>query len=77
MKRLMGIFIVSQTILFGVLIYQIQNLSDSIKEAASFVATKEGTLSWGGNIPKVSVFLLSALMVLGLFLILSKNKSEY
>ncbi|TCI25592.1 hypothetical protein EVJ27_12925 [Exiguobacterium sp. SH3S2] len=73
MKRLVGLLIITQTILFGMLIFQLNELADSVLQAASYVATQEGSLAWGGNISPWFLFLLLGLTLLGAYLTFSKE----
>lgn len=76
MKRLIGILIFVQAIFVAIICYQIKILSDSVLQAASFMELSGGTLAWGGNLPLLSILLLSALALLGIFLMFSpKNES--
>ncbi|RTR26583.1 hypothetical protein EKG37_21175 [Robertmurraya yapensis] len=75
MRDLLGYFLIAQAIITGIIAYSIQQLSDSIKASASYIATKDGQLSWGTDfgIPTVSLFLLIAVAGLGIFLIVMKK----
>lgn len=55
--------------------YSLQELSDSIKASAAYIATNSGQLSWGTDyrIHTNSLLLLFAVAAIGLFLIVKKN----
>jgi hypothetical protein len=76
MKRFIGFFIVTQAIFTGIIVYAINDLSNSIKQSAAFVANKEGVLATGNGIPIVSLVVLIAVIILGLYLIISKEKGN-
>lgn len=75
MKRLIGIFIIAQAVFVGILCYQLQLLADSILKAASFGFRDLEETGWIGNLPAASVLLLGAMVLVGLYLILSKQES--
>ncbi|MFX3623193.1 MAG: hypothetical protein ACE3JP_03875 [Ectobacillus sp.] len=74
MKRLIGILITVQAILTGIIVYSIERVSDSVKQSASYIATKEGTLGWGEGMPAISLVLITLVIVVGLYLIIRKEK---
>jgi hypothetical protein len=75
MKDLLGYFLIAQAIITGIVVYTIQQLSDSIKASASYIVANGGELSWGTDfgIPTFALFLLIAVAGLGVFLIVSKK----
>ncbi|PSL40096.1 hypothetical protein B0H99_106109 [Planomicrobium soli] len=75
MKRLIGIFIIAQAVFVGIICYQLQLLADSILEAASFGFRETEGTGWLGNLPAISVLLLGAMVLVGVYLMLSKNES--
>ncbi|TXC81584.1 hypothetical protein FS935_22035 [Metabacillus litoralis] len=75
MRDLLGYFLIAQAIITGIIVYSIQQLSDSIKASASYMASNEGSLSWGTDfgMPTVALILLFVVTGLGLFLIVNKK----
>jgi hypothetical protein len=76
MKRLIGIFIIVQAVFVGILCYQLQLLADSILKAASFGLREPEETGWIGNLPAMSVLLLGAMVLIGVYLMLSKNENS-
>lgn len=76
MKRLIGIFIIVQAVFVGILCYQLQLLADTILKAASFGFLEQEQTGWIGNLPTISLVLLAAMALVGLYLALSKNGSS-
>ncbi|WP_251128891.1 hypothetical protein [Exiguobacterium sp. s152] len=74
MKKLIGILIISQTVLFGLLLNQLNQISHSIIQAGAYVVAKEGTMAWGGNLPTPYFVLLGALIILGAVLVFTEDK---
>lgn len=74
MKKLIGILIISQTVLFGLLLTQLNNISHSIIQAGAYVVAKEGNMAWGGNLPTPYFVLLGALIILGAVLVFTEDK---
>lgn len=73
-RDLLGYFFIVQAIITGIIIYSIQQLSESMKASAAFIANG-GELSWGTDFG-VPIFVLLLLVVvagLGLFLIVKKK----
>ncbi|MDN7242482.1 hypothetical protein QWY14_11770 [Planococcus sp. N028] len=75
MKRLIGIFIIAQAVFVGILCYQLQLLADSVLKAASFGLRDVEQTGWIGNLPAMSVLLLVAMVLVGVYLMLSKSES--
>jgi len=75
MRRLIGIFIIAQAVFVGILCYQLQLLADSILEAASFGLRDLEETGWIGNLPAISVLLLVAMVLVGVYLMVSKNEN--
>ena len=75
MKEILGYFLIAQAIITGIIVYAIQQLSDSIMASAAYLTTKEGTLALGNDfgIPKFALFLLIVVIGLGIFLIIKKK----
>jgi hypothetical protein len=75
MKDLLGYFLIAQAIITGIIVYSIQQLSESIKASAAYIITKEGQLSWGTQfgIPTFAWLLLIVVVALGIFLIVKKK----
>ena len=76
-KDLLGYFFIVQAVITGIIVYSIQQLSDSIKASAA-VISNGGELSWGTDfgMPIFVLLLLIAVAGIGLLLIVKKNKSE-
>ncbi|TWT00511.1 hypothetical protein [Planomicrobium sp. CPCC 101079] len=75
MKRLIGIFIIAQAVFVGILCYQLQLLGDSILQAASFGFLEVEEAGGFGNLPTISLVLLAAMALIGLYLMFSKNET--
>ncbi|MCM3570925.1 hypothetical protein [Neobacillus mesonae] len=67
MRDALDYFLIAQAIITGIIVYSIQQLSDSIKASASFIATRDVQLSWGTElgIPTISLILLIGVVGLG------------
>lgn len=73
MKEVVGCILIVQAILTGIIVYSIQQLSNSIKESAAYTVSKEGQLSWGSDFPLIVLFLLILVIGIGVFLINRKK----
>lgn len=73
MKGIAGYIVIVQAILTGIIVYSLQQLSDSIKASAAYAVTKEGQLSWGTNFPLIILLFLILVVGIGLFLIVRKK----
>ncbi|WP_251127406.1 hypothetical protein [Exiguobacterium sp. s63] len=74
MKKLIGIAIIVQTVLFGMLLIQLESLSDTIAQTGAYIATNNGTVDWGAGLPIPFFILLGALIIIGVKLVFSKEK---
>lgn len=75
MREIVGYVLVAQAILTGIIVYTIMRLGDSIKEAAAYVGTGEGTISWGSDFPLIFWILLLTVAGFGIVLILRKGSN--
>ena len=73
MRDLLGYFLIAQAIITGVIVYSIQQLSDSIKESAAWIANPEGSMLWGADLPAFVVWSLMVVVGLGIFLVVKKK----
>ncbi|WP_235195234.1 hypothetical protein [Exiguobacterium oxidotolerans] len=74
MKKWIGLIILVQTILFGMLIIQLDKMTDTIAEAGAYIATKNGSLAWGGGLPVMDYVLFGILIIVGVFLLIPEEK---
>ena len=51
MKKWIGVLIIVQTVLFSMLIIQLNKMTETITAVGSMIVTKEGDLAWGGGLP--------------------------
>ncbi|KIL43088.1 hypothetical protein [Jeotgalibacillus campisalis] len=74
MKRVVGIFLIIQTVLTYLILRALNQVSVSITEAA--VHTKSGglTLSWSDDLSAITYILLIIVVIPSIYLILAKNK---
>ena len=73
MKEILGYFLIAQAILTGIIVYSLQQLGDSIKASAAYIATKEGGIGWGGDFPSIILTLLILVIGMGFFLIIKRK----
>ncbi|MBS8263942.1 MULTISPECIES: hypothetical protein [Bacillaceae] len=73
MRDLLGYFLIAQAIITGVIVYSIQQLSDSIKESAAWIANPNGSLGWGSDLPTFVLWSLIVVAGLGIFLVVKKK----
>lgn len=76
MKKLIGLLIITQTILFGIIAYQIRDLANSIYDAATIVKGTGNGVGWGNGLPTFSYVLLGVLVVVGLYVVLKNEKNK-
>ncbi|WP_251131952.1 MULTISPECIES: hypothetical protein [unclassified Exiguobacterium] len=74
MKKWIGLIILVQTILFGMLIIQLDKMTDTIAEAGAYIATNEGDLVWGGGLPVMDYVLFGILIIVGIYLLIPEDK---
>lgn len=73
LKEILGYFLIAQAILTGIIVYSLQQLGDSIKASAAYVATKEGDIGWGGDFSLIILILLILIIGMGFFLIVKRK----
>lgn len=76
MKRLLGIFIAVQVILTGMILYALNDISVSIKQAAIRTAGGSVTMSWSDNLSGYTYAILIALGCVGLIFAFLKEKNS-
>lgn len=74
MKKWIGLIIIVQTILFGMLIIQLDKMTDTIAEAGAYIATKNGSLAWGSGLPVMDYVLFGILIIVGIYLLIPEEK---
>ncbi|WP_144555964.1 hypothetical protein [Bacillus sp. X1(2014)] len=74
MKELLGIFIIVQAILTGLILYGLNTISDSIIMAAAHQKNPINTLAWGGGLNTSTYILLGVIVIVGAYLIVVKDK---
>lgn len=74
MKKWIGVFIIVQTVLFGMLIIQLNKMTDMIAAVGSLIVTKDGDLAWGGGLPVSYYILFCILIILGIYLVIPEDK---
>ena len=77
MKKWIGVLIIVQTILFGMLIIQLNKMTDTIAEVGSMIVTKDGDLAWGGGLPTTDYILFGILIILGIYLVVPEDKIKW
>jgi len=73
-KKWIGVLIIVQTVLFSMLIIQLNKMTETIAAVGSMIATKEGDLAWGGGLPVTDYILFGILICLGVFLLIPEGK---
>ncbi|WP_251138752.1 hypothetical protein [Exiguobacterium sp. s166] len=48
MKKWIGVLIIVQTVLFSMLIIQLNKMTETIAAVGSMIVTKDGDIAWGG-----------------------------
>ncbi|VWX34591.1 hypothetical protein [Exiguobacterium oxidotolerans] len=74
MKKWIGLIILVQTILFGMLIVQLDKMTDTIAAVGAYIATNDGDLTWGGGLPVMDYVLFGILIIVGIFLLIPEEK---
>ncbi|MGD6844276.1 hypothetical protein ACQCVH_17420 [Bacillus infantis] len=74
MKELLGIFIIVQALLTGLILYGLNSISDSIIMATAHQKKPLNTLAWGGGLNTSIYILLGAIIIVGAYLIVVKDK---
>ncbi|AFS70374.1 Hypothetical protein Eab7_1241 [Exiguobacterium antarcticum B7] len=69
--------IIVQTVLFSMLIIQLNKMTDTIAEVGSIIVTKDGDLAWGGGLPTTDYVLFGILIVLGIYLVIPEDKIKW
>lgn len=77
MKKWIGVLIIVQTILFSMLIIQLNKMTDTIAEVGSMIVTKDGDLAWGGGLPTTDYILFGILIILGIYLVIPADKIKW
>ncbi|WP_404276611.1 hypothetical protein [Exiguobacterium undae] len=74
MKKWIGVLIIVQTVLFGMLMIQLNKMTDTIAEVGSMIVTKDGDIAWGGGLPTTDYVLFGILIILGIYLLIPEEK---
>jgi len=73
-KKWIGVLIIVQTVLFSMLIIQLNKMTETIAAVGSMIVTKDGNLAWGGGLPTTDYVLFGILIFLGVFLLIPEEK---
>ena len=76
MKKLVGIFIVVQAILTGLILYGLNSISNSILISAVHQKTGINTIAWSDNLDTSTYIILAAILIVGTYLIVTKDKNS-
>lgn len=74
MKKWIGVLIIVQTVLFSMLIIQLNKMTETIAAVGSMIVTKDGDLAWGRGLPTTDYVLFGILICLGIFLLIPEKK---
>jgi hypothetical protein len=74
MKKLVGIFIVVQAILTGLILYGLNSISNSILISAVHQKTGVNTIAWSDNLDTLTYIVLVTVLIVGGYLIVTKDK---
>ena len=77
MKKWIGVLIIVQTVLFGMLIIQLDKMTDTIAEVGSMIVTKDGDIAWGGGLPTADYVLFGILIIIGIYLVIPEDKIKW
>ena len=77
MKKWIGVLIIVQTVLFSMLMIQLNKMTDKIAEVGSMIVTKEGDMAWGGGLPTIDYVLFGILIILGIYLVIPEDKIKW
>jgi hypothetical protein len=75
LKEVLGYFLIAQAILTGVIVYSLEQLSNSIKASAAHIVSKDVQLSWGSQFGMTTLGLVLIVIVagIGVYLIVKKK----
>lgn len=73
MNKLVGIFIIVQVILTGLILNGLHAISNSILIAAVHQKRGINTISWSDNLSTITYVVLAVIVLIGLYLVLSKE----
>ncbi|MGA4722210.1 hypothetical protein [Fictibacillus nanhaiensis] len=76
MNKIVGIFIIVQVILTGLILNGLQAISNSILISAVHQKRGLNTISWSDNLSTVTYVVLALIVLIGFYLILLKEKSN-
>lgn len=76
MKRIIGILIAVQVVLTGLILYALNDISVSIKQAAISTTSGGNTLSWSDNLSSLTYVILIVLGCIGLFFAFLKENNS-
>jgi hypothetical protein len=76
MNKLVGIFIIVQVILTGLILNGLHAISNSILISAVHHKRGVNTISWSDNLSTITYVILAGIVLIGLFLILLKEKNN-
>jgi hypothetical protein len=76
MKKLLGIFIVVQAILTGLILYGLNSISNSILISAVHQKNGVNTIAWSDNLDTSTYIILAAILIVGAYLIVTKDKNS-
>ena len=76
MGKLLGIFTVVQAILTGLILYGLNSISNSILISAVHQKTGVNTISWSDRLDTSTYIILTAILIVGAYLIITKEKIQ-
>lgn len=74
MKKWIGVLIIVQTVLFGMVMIQLEKIMDKIGRVGSVVLRKEGTIVSGEGLSVSNYVLFGILIILGIYLLIPEEK---
>lgn len=74
MKKWIGVLIIVQTVLFGMVMIQLEKIMNKIGQVGSVVLRKEGTIVSGEGLPVSNYVLFGILIILGIYLLIPEEK---
>ena len=77
MKKWIGVLIIVQTVLFSMLIIQLNKMTETIAAVGSMIVTKDGDIAWGGGLPTTDYVLFGILIILGIYLVIPEDKIKW
>jgi hypothetical protein len=74
MNRVVGLFIITQVVLTGLILNGLNSVSNSILQAAVHQKSGVNTIAWSENLSTVTYVALVLVLLIGVYLIIMKEK---